>query len=91
MNSVTELVVIILSVWFTASIFASVPFIIEFAEYGKRRVPYQIFRSWFEDKNLFGKIYTTIGVILTIPAAIFGMITVGAVFLLIWLGELGKK
>ena len=49
------------------------------------------YKKWLQDKNWFGKIYTAIAIILTIPAAIITYITFFIVFLITFIHILGTK
>ena len=49
------------------------------------------YRKWFQNKNWFGKIYVTIAIILTIPAAIITYIAFFIVFLITFIHILGVK
>lgn len=49
------------------------------------------YKKWFQNKNWFGKIYVTITIILTIPAAIITYIAFLIIFLIIFIHILGIK
>ena len=49
------------------------------------------YKKWFQNKNWFGKIYTTIAIIFTIPAAIVTYIVFIIVFLITFIRMLGIK
>ena len=49
------------------------------------------YRKWFQNKNWFGKIYVTIAIVLTIPAAIITYIVFLIVFLITFIHILGIK
>ena len=49
------------------------------------------YKKWLQNKNWFGKIYTAIAIILTIPAAIMAYIAFFIVFLITFIHILGIK
>lgn len=49
------------------------------------------YKTWLQNKNYFGKIYTTITIIFTIPAAIIVYIAFFIIFLVTFIYTLGIK
>lgn len=91
MYSTTKIFILIMFFWLVISLVCSLYFMNEFIEYGERRFPHQIYKEWLEDKNLFGKVYTIIGILFAIPSGIIGVLFTGIIFLFMYLHELGKK
>lgn len=54
-------------------------------------LPIGEYKTWLQNKNYFGKIYTTITIIFTIPAAIIIYIALFIVFLVTFIYTLGIK
>lgn len=54
-------------------------------------LPIEEYKMWFQNRNWFGKIYVTIAIILTIPAAIITYIVFLIVFLITFIHILGIK
>lgn len=54
-------------------------------------LPIGEYKTWFQNKNYFGKIYTTITIIFTIPAAIIVYIAFFIIFLVTFIYTLGIK
>ena len=54
-------------------------------------LPIGEYKTWLQNKNYFGKIYTTITIIFTIPAAIIVYIALFIVFLVTFIYTLGIK
>ena len=54
-------------------------------------LPIGEYKTWLQNKNWFGKIYTTIAIIFTIPAAIIIYIVFSIVFLVTFIYTLGIK
>lgn len=54
-------------------------------------LPIGEYKTWLQNKNWFGKIYTAIAIIFTIPAAIIVYIAFFIVFLVTFIYTLGIK
>lgn len=54
-------------------------------------LPIGEYKTWLQNKNWFGKIYTTIVIIFTIPAAIITYIAFFIVFLVTFIHIIGIK
>ncbi len=54
-------------------------------------LPIGEYKTWLQNKNYFGKIYTTITIIFTIPAAIIVYIAFFIIFLVTFIYTLGIK
>lgn len=54
-------------------------------------LPIKEYKTWFQNRNWFGKIYIFITIIFTIPAAIIIYISFFIVFLVIFIYTLGIK
>lgn len=54
-------------------------------------LPIGEYKTWLQNKNWFGKIYTTIAIIFTIPAAIITYIAFFIVFLVTFIHIIGIK
>lgn len=54
-------------------------------------LPIGEYKTWLKNKNWFGKIYTTIAIIFTIPAAIITYIAFFIVFLVTFIYIIGIK
>ena len=54
-------------------------------------LPIGEYKTWIHNKNWFGKIYTTIAIIFTIPAAIITYIAFFIVFLVTFIHIIGIK
>ena len=79
----------VLILFFLFELFFAVLLVINCAMYAL--LPIGKYKTWLQNKNWFGKIYTTITIIFTIPAAIIIYIAFFIVLLVTFIYTLGIK